>query len=227
MKWGCVETRKIQSEELWVSDQWWMSGVGKAGDDLPNVIRTPPALQTFPTGGERRRGIGRPATHARFQCWAKRKSGNINWCSAQPVIAVEWRRRMDLFSRGEILDSPGGQSSIPFPDSALLATPHHCTALTCSTYLLDQGPKYANLTSFLKWERRISLWPQREKTGLVLALQNWSEAAQPGTSSFWIVQLHSYQDNNNNCNNNNNNNNNNCTVTLISRQRRVGKYFAS
>ena len=168
MKWGCVETRKIQSEELWVSDQWWMSGVGKAGDDLPNVIRTPPALQTFPTGGERRRGIGRPATHARFQCWAKRKSGNINWCSAQPVIAVEWRRRMDLFSRGEILDSPGGQSSIPFPDSALLATPHHCTALTCSTYLLDQGPKYANLTSFLKWERRISLWPQREKTGLIL-----------------------------------------------------------
>ena len=38
------------------SDQSWMAGVGKAGDHLPNVIRTPPTLHTFPTGGERRRG---------------------------------------------------------------------------------------------------------------------------------------------------------------------------
>ena len=149
-----------------------MAGVGKAGDHLPNVIRTPPpALQTFPTGGEerRRRGggggreggirgrqgplIGRPTTHARFQCWAKRKSGNINWCSAQQqVIAVEWRRRMDLFSReGEILDSPWGQSSIPFPDSALLAMPLHCVALTCSLRTWASSKVHKSHLFSLKW----------------------------------------------------------------------------
>ena len=172
MKWGCVETRKIQSEELWVSDQWWMSGVGKAGDDLPNVIRTPPALQTFPTGGEGRRRGGDPTTHARVQCWAKRKSGNINWNSAQPVIAVECRRRMDLFLRGEILDSPGGQSSIPFPDSALLAMPLHCVALTCSLRTWASSKVHKSHLFSLKWT--VARWKR-----IQAATKRWRKERKP------------------------------------------------
>lgn len=61
-----------------------------------------------------------------------------------------------VLERGKILDSPWGQSSIPFPDSALLAMPLHCVALTCSLRTWARSKVHKSHLFSLKW--RVARW---------------------------------------------------------------------
>ena len=109
-----------------------MNGMcGKSGDHLPNVIRTPahstleehtnviatpPALQTFPTGG---RGAGGQGDHNRPRQEDCDDDDHRHPCQLRILFKREKKERtpdyllrrldaghfgMDLFSRGKILD---------------------------------------------------------------------------------------------------------------------------
>ena len=90
-----------------------MAGVGKAGDHLPNVIRTPPpALQTFPTGGEeRRRGRGRERGREGDQRQARPLSSAVQ----PPTQGFNVGQREKA---GILIGAPPSSRSLPSSDAA-------------------------------------------------------------------------------------------------------------